>query len=139
MRDWSDQRTASNAVRDLYAAECTACGVCCVVHCQTPFNIHAIDAEGIPKKLIQIGPRDRYGANKFLRIDKIKDRRFTGRQEFKKCAALVGTLRRNVRCAIYENRPRCCSNYVPGSPACLESREWGGMAIPEGLLHLGRS
>lgn len=139
MHEFSDQRTASTSVRELYAQECKACGICCVVHCQNPFNIHAINAEGIPRKLVQIGPRDHYGANRFLRIKRIKDKEFTGEQEFSQCSALEGKLRVDVRCSIYENRPKCCSNYVPGSPACVAARRWGGMGVPEALLHVGHS
>jgi Fe-S-cluster containining protein len=134
---WSNQR-APDAIREIYAQECTKCGICCVVHCQEPFNIHALNAD-LPRKLVQIGPVDRYGSNRYLRISEVKDRRFTGGREFKKCAALKGALRHDVRCSVYDNRPPCCSNYAPGSPACIASRAWASMEDPEDINHLGHS
>ena len=38
------------------------------------------------------------------------------------CAALRGSLFRQVECAIYEERPDVCREFVPGSKRCLGSR-----------------
>jgi Fe-S-cluster containining protein len=38
------------------------------------------------------------------------------------CAALRGSLFRSVSCAIYEERPSVCREFVPGSKRCKDSR-----------------
>lgn len=133
------QRQHATAVREIFAAECQRCGACCIVHTQEPFNINAGSDTQINPKLIQIGPRGHRGSNRYLRITRLKDRQFTGGAEFKKCAALQGSLRNNVSCSVYAVRPECCSNYDPGSPACIESRRWASMEDPEDLFWVGRS
>jgi Fe-S-cluster containining protein len=48
---------------------------------------------------------------------------FTGAQRpAHVCQALVGTIGRRVRCAIYDRRPRACVLLEPGSKACHRVR-----------------
>lgn len=39
-----------------------------------------------------------------------------------RCAALVGKLGAQVRCAVYAHRPRACRRLTPGDDACLRAR-----------------
>jgi Fe-S-cluster containining protein len=44
-----------------------------------------------------------------------------------RCAALRGTLGRQVSCAIYALRPRACRRLEAGSPRCLQYRRERGV------------
>jgi Fe-S-cluster containining protein len=136
------QRQSNGVFRDIYTPECQRCGVCCVIyHSANPFSISTptIDRSPIPKKFIQIGPRNERGNNKYLRTVNLKNKQFNGGQQFQVCIALEGSPRRSVKCGIYPIRPKCCSNFDPGSPACVASRHWASMADPEDVFWLGRS
>ena len=136
------QRQSATAVREIFAGECQRCGICCVIYNQSPFGIGTGPTEeGIPTRWVQVGPHkpENNEFNKYLRIVPLKDRQFTGTQSFNRCVALEGKVRQSVTCVIYENRPPCCRNFDPGSPACIESRRWASMEDPEDLLWMGRS
>jgi Fe-S-cluster containining protein len=40
-----------------------------------------------------------------------------------RCCALRGTVGQSVSCSIYQDRPRACQQFQPGSPLCLEARK----------------
>jgi len=44
-----------------------------------------------------------------------------------RCAALLGTLGKRVRCAIYDLRPRGCRLVEPGDKSCLQYRRERGL------------
>lgn len=135
----SQQEQPIATVRAIYADLCRGCGVCCVIYHQRPFGVPVDKDSEVPKRLIQIGPRRGNNRNEYMRAVKLKDRQFTGGGEYSKCIALEGRPRQSVQCGIYEIRPRCCSRFDPGSPACVASREWASMEVPEDMFCVGRS
>ena len=140
-----DPRQPASAVRSVYASQCLSCGVCCAYYAQNPFHIDLNEADTPPPKLVQIGPRhtgrggDGWNDNRYMRTVDLKAKDFFGWKGFKKCIAFEGTMGKEVRCGIYEQRPRACSEYDPGSPGCLNARRWAGMPPPEDIMALGRS
>jgi Fe-S-cluster containining protein len=44
-----------------------------------------------------------------------------------RCVALTGEVGCNVGCSIYNNRPKACRAFVPGSALCYEAREAAGI------------
>lgn len=139
---FQQQQQTQEEIRAIYSDECQKCGVCCLVYNQRPFGIGTGYSEvGIPKRWVQVGPHQdcNNGQNRYLRIVPNQDKVFNGHQHFNRCIALQGKARQNVSCSIYSNRPKCCSNFDPGSLACIASREWADMEHPYSIMHLGRS
>lgn len=126
------QKAVCEEFRSLYASDCQRCGLCCIYYA-APFHINLFPGEErtIPRKLVQIGPRN-YG------FDKEKDLGVTRYLRIKpdphwphhnRCAALQGMQLREARCSIYSNRPFACSDFDAGSAKCLQIRAWGGAEI----------
>lgn len=145
MISMQERARPSEPVRELFAGECQSCGLCCIRYFYQPFNV-AVELDPTrpepPKKLVQIGPR-RYGLNRYMRRVPIDIPKWEG---FGKCVALelnVSNPNPNrgweVRCTIYDSRPKCCSDFEPGSGACQAVRSWARMGPPAGLMDLGRS
>lgn len=137
----AEKRQPSRVIKDIYAADCQSCGMCCVRYFYYPFCASVEDSDPPqepPRKLIQIGPR-RGDLNRYLRRVPIGIPKWDG---FGKCAALALSVTPHswkATCTIYEEKPKCCSDFDPGSPACQAIREWAHMAPPSGLTELGRS
>ena len=108
----------------LTAADCQRCGACC---CNRDSN----RAEGHPyyvaiddpksRLLTRADLRTRYvvvdpDGDPYLRLDP------SGR-----CAALVGKLGQQVRCAVYADRARGCRLVEAGSDECLAARRERGI------------
>ena len=121
---WLDQRNDDLASVTAYSAECRKCGVCCLAFCGRPFGIPVIEPEKIHSRLIQIGARRINGGNAYMRIVPMKQK---GWRHLNRCVALLGKVRESVFCSVYESRPKACSSFAPGSPACLKAREWASM------------
>lgn len=135
-----ERRQPSRIIKDTYAAECQSCGMCCVRYFYFPFCAAVEDSnppQEPPRKLVQIGPR-KGALNRYLRRVPIGISKWDG---FGKCVALDLTLApsHKASCTIYEQRPKCCTDFDPGSPACQSIREWARMDPPAGLVELGRS
>jgi len=85
--------------------DCQVCGACCV----EAGSVILVPARGdsVPSDLVS--------------------RHKTGQLEVAKhmggrCKALEGVIGACVSCSIYENRPRVCKQFEPGSPGCKEAR-----------------
>jgi hypothetical protein len=92
----NDNQQLSPAIRDIYAAECTRCGVCCVYYSQRPFGVPVFsDDVQTPRKLIQIGPR--YAdTTRYMRMEPMDTRMFFGWKGFSKCIAFKGNVGDNA-------------------------------------------
>lgn len=55
----------------------------------------------------------------------------SNRQGHVVCCALVGTVDRNVRCAIYESRPEVCRDFRRGSEYCRQAIDRYRSALEE--------
>lgn len=142
----NDSRQSCLDIRKVYADECLTCGICCVYYSQRPFGVPVQIADNAPRKLVQIGPRLKYdgtdsswSTNRYMRTEGLPAKNFWGWIGFSKCAALKGKVGLNVRCGIYEQRPRACSDFDPGSPACIKARRWVNAPPPKDILALGHS
>src|SRR5690242_11952318 len=102
---------ASPELRELYAAECQSCGMCCIYFCQKPFGVHVSESATPAKQLIQIGRRtdahisrtESQSTTRYMRIK--RDPYWKG---FNRCAALIGIQGRHVSCAVYAERSFAC-------------------------------
>lgn len=117
---------------------CISCGLCCIYY---PTNAHKSgisqewaliednETNNIPRTLYRITrnpPKVDFhkeiGANKF-----IKDKPDNIWKGYRRCVALEGIQTRNIGCSVYENRPKVCRDFEPGSERCNHIREWGGL------------
>lgn len=99
------------------------CGACCV-------NPETNRREGYVD-YVEVKPKD------LLRRRPELVRRYTvindqGQMHLKldaqqRCAALRGSVGRQVRCEVYAFRPQGCRRVEPGSPGCLQSRRERGV------------
>ena len=98
--------------------DCQTCGACC---CNAADN----EAAGV-RLWVEVDAEER-----LLRQRKIKDRHIVrdadGLAHLRmddqgRSTALRGRLGRDVRCSIYEVRPRACRRVQPGDPDCERAR-----------------
>jgi len=138
-----DSRQALQTFKDIFANECTRCGLCCIYYGRK-FQIPvALSDTQVPPKLVQIGPRLKMFKNDDPDWDTT---RFMRRVDHKpwpgngKCIALEGKPREKIGCSIYPLRPRPCHEFDAGSNACMMIRTWGSLEndLPD-VMALGRS
>jgi Fe-S-cluster containining protein len=111
-------------VRPLTQDDCQRCGACCCNRDENralglPWYVEIDDARS--RLLTRDDLSKRYTVRDdegvpHLRLDP------SGR-----CAALVGKLGRQVRCAVYADRPRGCRVVTAGSDECHEARRQRGL------------
>lgn len=146
-RLWRDPRQPSESVQSAFSGSCLECGACCLIYATRPFLIPLFESDAPPSKLVQIGPRlsthgpePDWDTNRYMRIDRQSARAKDGAiYDYGKCIALDFVPGKRVGCKIYEERPRCCSEFAPGSPACVRARDWVRLSPPEDVMALGRS
>jgi Fe-S-cluster containining protein len=124
------QFAASPVLKDLYAGECQRCGMCCSYFAR-PGRANGLmlgcSDEKLPEWLVES-----YHGSKMLRI--LPEPAWP---LYHRCAALEGDLGERVSCKAYEERPRMCKEFEPGSAYCMIVRSWGYMEpLEDGL---GRS
>ena len=105
--------------------DCQACGACC---CNPAEN----RAEGFDD-YVEVEPGARLWKKPALlqRYTALNDRgerhlKLFGPEE--RCAALLGSLGKSVRCSIYAWRPRGCRKVEAGDARCLQSRAERGIS-----------
>jgi Fe-S-cluster containining protein len=98
--------------RKVTGDDCVKCGACCVSEydLDTYVDVEPHEAKLIPARMLL----RRHGFSSL----KTKETRLG----YVVCTALMGSLGKRVRCAIYEHRPGVCRSFKPGSRPCLESR-----------------
>lgn len=84
---------------------CQECGACCA-----DLQSQEIDATGYT------GPSGYLGSNGGISADE------TGR-----CVALLGEIGSSVSCAVYDDRPKVCREFPPGSVSCYDARDEEGL------------
>jgi Fe-S-cluster containining protein len=105
--------------------DCQTCGACCLGVAWNSFPVVPFadmsmkDAKRIedkhPGSVVMHQPQGMsYSAQ--LPMMNIKD------DPRGRCVALSGTIGRKVACRIYEDRPKGCARFKPGSEKCLEIR-----------------
>lgn len=123
----------SDSVREEYAAKCQTCGACCSYYA---YGVRRIKADG------PIANDSRFAyfgigvltyqwpdgqkqtvrtSNYWMRVKYSRDK-----TKWPRCAALTGTIGVSVTCSIYEDRPRTCRVFEPGSEQCVNIRKWAG-------------
>lgn len=117
--------------------DCQRCGACCVSvldeqgYCDLePTDLRRLSPEFIAANVLtsddEVELRDSNG-RPFYAMIKVKKQRmragpFAG-NSLSLCAALEGDVLHNVRCTIYEQRPRACRRAIKsGDKACLRLR-----------------
>jgi uncharacterized protein len=112
---------------------CLTCGACCAYfHLEEKQDsgnaLYAVPinpkCNSVPPKFVQIGRRTEIA-------DSQKDADENGfyfttkfvRPQGLKCSALQGTIGKQIKCVIYEQRPPVCRQFEAGSEKCLEARE----------------
>jgi hypothetical protein len=81
--------------------DCTACGRCCTAQ------------RGAASYLVRVGPDDDVPSQ--MTVNGLSMLMRGGCR----CAALAGTIDKQVTCTIYERRPSVCRGYERGGPECL--------------------
>ena len=95
--------------------DCQRCGACCASF-RVDFSAHELDEQGgtVPAALaVELNAH----LWRLRGTDHAPPR----------CAALTGTLGRQVSCGIYEWRPSPCREFEPGSPGCVQARRRHGL------------
>lgn len=115
---------------------CMSCGLCCIYYPTLAKQykgqwacVEDSEKDKVPRKLYKItrgevipsNYRDA-GIKSFIK-DKV-DKDWKG---FRRCVALEGVAREKVSCNVYENRPKVCSDFKPGSESCNQIRKWGNL------------
>lgn len=120
-------------MRALYADDCQHCGMCCIYFGKFQINVES-DGPQPPRKLVQIGRKvsltpdgehSEPSCNRWMRV--IPDPLWA-KGKLSRCVALTGTQGKDIRCSIYDDRPRGCREFDPGSDYCLRIREWGRLS-----------
>lgn len=125
----------SKEVMAQYAAKCLSCGACCSYYAYTELCLPVEDGplmgddkytiynhqDLMVRKVDTNEPPEPYSVDYWLRT----------KQEdgWKKCIALEGHVGVSVSCSVYDKRPSVCSNFEPGSPACIKTRRWAKLEI----------
>jgi Fe-S-cluster containining protein len=120
-----------------FSKECVKCGLCCIYYPTTNkenlSDVSEIEVANLPKKLYAI-TRHKTGAGKGKIYFQSKKDSIWG-SNFRRCKSLHGTQGVEVSCSIYEQRPKMCSDYVPGNFMCNSIRQWGHLK-PLGELYI---
>lgn len=121
---------AERARKAEYEQKCTSCGACCCFYAQEEANIGADGpAAENPNLSYHIESERRFrwpdGDEEVIKESKMVmiTKELKG---FPACVALEGEPGRRVACAIYEQRPKHCELFMPGSNMCLNARRWAG-------------
>lgn len=121
-------RVTDNVItpEDAPVPDCRECGACCACF---PY-IGVRPTENVPERhfldVTVEGTSGEVTVDRFLRR---KENDLT-------CAALEGELGSRVGCGIYENRPRVCRDFEPGSDKCHAARRAYGFEPPLGLMEM---
>ena len=95
---------------------CTSCGACCAAY---RVDFHRLDLDAAPGGAVPAELTFPLTANLV---------RMRGSDDFPpRCVALEGEVGREVRCAIYTNRPGPCVELEAGSEACNRARRRHGL------------
>jgi Fe-S-cluster containining protein len=106
--------------------DCKTCGACCIAPSAEDTGYVAL----WPGDVKRLAPRER----RLLVVDEFEEGGVGGmsqgpalrtrcdRRGNTRCAALRGTIGREVSCAIYPRRPEVCRAFEPGSADCRELR-----------------
>lgn len=104
--------------------DCQQCGACC-------HNPAVNKAEGFAAYVEIDDPR-----SKLLRDASMRGKYVTfhdGRPHLRlhndRCAALSGSVGREIRCTIYAHRPRPCRRVQPGDADCVTARQEYGLEV----------
>ena len=96
---------------------CTTCGACCAAY---RVDFHRLDLDTVPGGAVPAELTIPLTANLV---------RMRGSDDFPpRCVALEGEVGREVRCAIYAQRPGPCVELEAGSEACNRARRRHGLA-----------
>jgi Fe-S-cluster containining protein len=96
---------------------CTTCGACCAAY---RVDFHRLDLDTAPGGAVPAELTIPLTANLV---------RMRGSDDFPpRCVALEGEVGREVRCAIYAQRPGPCVELEAGSEACNRARRRHGLA-----------
>lgn len=107
-------------------ADCQSCGACCISPYDYPayVDLDEEEVDRIPKRLVT-------HAHNLLSYPAMKTKAARARVrvdgatktvEAIVCVALQGKPGESCACKIYEDRPRACSQFRPGSSECRASR-----------------
>lgn len=119
-----------------YSDECMKCGLCCIYYptlAKTSNHsewamIANDETEKVPRRLYKIIRNPQLDFHKENNINKfIKDKKDNIWKGFRRCIELEGIQTQEVKCSIYKNRPKVCSEFLPGDIKCNEIRVWGGL------------
>jgi Fe-S-cluster containining protein len=119
--------------RRRYEKKCLSCGACCSYYAWTARKMPFAETE-------KLASNNEYAFNaptltKYLYADGVKQivksiTWFLRRKKeggWWKCKALDGNVGQSVKCSVYEQRPATCSEFPPGSLACIKARQWAGL------------
>ena len=101
--------------------DCTKCGACCVSDFDAPDYVHLL-----PKELDRLSQAER---NRYIYTDRTYGKPQTSMKTAYdkagncRCKALEGDLSKEVKCAIYEDRPDVCRNFQPETDVCDYARQ----------------
>lgn len=119
------------ARREEYEAKCTSCGACCCFYADQPGKIGADGMAAEDSFLsypITITRESRWqNAEPELIVETEQVMRTKALHGFPSCIALDGIPLVAVACSIYEERPKQCQLFMPGSNMCLNARKWAGL------------
>lgn len=121
---------AEFARREEYEAKCTSCGACCCFYAAVPGQIGADGIASKNPKLSYHITRERVSTWPDGDREIIKESEYVMHTKslngFPACSALEGEPGKDVGCSIYEDRPKQCRLFMPGSNMCLNARMWAG-------------
>jgi hypothetical protein len=111
------------------ANDCRACGACCLSDALLDRGyVRLFDGEiarlrrrGLP--VLAVGRTFRRGRERTAALGTVVDG--TGARRY---AALKGEVGRRCSCRVYDERPRVCREFEPGTPECLGARRRAGLA-----------
>jgi Fe-S-cluster containining protein len=121
---------AELARKEEYEAKCTSCGACCCFYAEKEGMIAADGPAGKDSKLSYYketeqrftwpdGDEEVFRESGMVMITKHL-------KGLPACVALEGTPGEDVKCTIYQNRPKHCRLFMPGSNMCINARKWVG-------------
>src|SRR5690606_2173226 len=85
--------------------DCRECGACCSYSYDWPqLEWDGSDSENIPEAMV---------------VEETQCLKCTGNR----CGALVGVVGEKVSCSIYQDRPRVCREFLPGTDDCARVRD----------------
>ena len=108
--------------------DCQRCGACCVYSGEITV-LNDIDL-AVPRYLTRSVRRmmgyfsdDHFDMRRMARVQLPAPK-----ESHSQCVAFGGEIGRDCRCKIYQNRPKVCREFEPGSDDCLQARREALMA-----------